>query len=66
MVQTWLLLALSTTMLYGISQVAQKKSLVVIPAFGVISLSIVVATADYLIGRARGRRAERVAPGGKP
>jgi drug/metabolite transporter (DMT)-like permease len=31
-------------MLYGISQVAQKKSLVVIPAFGVVSLSIVVAT----------------------
>jgi len=44
MVQTWLLLALATTILYGISQVAQKKSLVVIPAFGVISLSIVVAT----------------------
>ena len=49
MVQTWLMLALATTMLYGISQVAQKQSLVVIPAFGVISLSIVVATPISLV-----------------
>ncbi len=44
MAGTWLLLALATTVLYGISQVAQKRSMVVIPAFGVISVSIVVGT----------------------
>jgi len=44
MAQTWLILALATTLFYGVSQVAQKKSMIVIPAFGVISLSIVVAT----------------------
>ncbi len=44
MAGVWLVLALSTTVLYGISQVAQKRSMVVIPAFGVVSLSIVVGT----------------------
>ena len=33
---------------------------------GAASLSVVVATADYLIGRSRARRAERGAAGGKP
>src|SRR5512137_1768312 len=49
MAGAWLLLALSTTLLYGVSQVAQKKSMIVIPAFGVISLSIVVATPVSII-----------------
>jgi hypothetical protein len=33
---------------------------------GAASLSILVATADYLIGRSRARKAERGAAGGKP
>lgn len=49
MAEAWLLFALATTMLYGVSQVAQKQSLIVIPAFGVISISIVVATPISLV-----------------
>jgi len=44
MEETWLLLAIIAILLYGVSQVALKVSLGVIPASAVISLSMVVST----------------------
>jgi drug/metabolite transporter (DMT)-like permease len=44
MEDVWLLLALVATLLYGISQVAQKMAMKEIPSSTVVSLSIVVAT----------------------
>ena len=47
-------------------QVPYSNSETIGVLLGAASLSVVVATADYLIGRARARKAERGATGGKP
>ncbi len=44
MIETWLLLSLGAVLLYGTSQVAQKLSLAHIPASGVVTLSMLIAT----------------------
>ncbi len=48
------------------NQVPYSTSETIGVLLGAASLSVVVATADYLIGRARARKAERGAHGGKP
>ncbi len=48
------------------NQVPYSNSETIGVLLGAASLSVVVATADYLIGRARARKAERGATGGKP